>query len=460
MKNPYKIFSLVLLTGAAFLALGAGWIGNLEVKNGSSSTTVTIDTLAARATLALKTASGTINFYKAEGSECFYMDRPLWGTTLKATSIIGAVTGNADTATKLATARLFTVTDNDATNSQAAASSFDGSAAYTVKLPATIKASLTGNVTGNCSGTSDTVTNATQAAITTCANLTTIGTLGHDLNIAATKVYQINSQQMARYYGSGTYIFGDGGANLNNTGDSEGYYNVFVGGDSGRSATLTYYTTGVGYKSLDSLTTGHSNTGIGFSALRNINDDNENTAIGLNAGRYRGTGTDSLVTATQSTFLGASTRASTNGMTNETIIGYGAVGQGSNTIMLGNSSVDSTNGLYCYDTGIASPSDISLKKDIEPFTLGMAFLKKISPIEFRYKTDSDDSEKRQGFAAQEIQSALEGKKWNGLGKCIVDGEEKLAVAPGDLIPVLVNAIKEQQAHIDALEKRIEKLEKK
>lgn len=37
---------------------------------------------------------------------------------------------------------------------------------------------LTGDVTGNCSGTAATVTGATQANITTCANLTTVGTIG------------------------------------------------------------------------------------------------------------------------------------------------------------------------------------------------------------------------------------------------------------------------------------------
>jgi hypothetical protein len=36
---------------------------------------------------------------------------------------------------------------------------------------------LTGNVTGDCSGTSATVTGATQAAITTVANVTTVGAL-------------------------------------------------------------------------------------------------------------------------------------------------------------------------------------------------------------------------------------------------------------------------------------------
>lgn len=44
-------------------------------------------------------------------------------------------------------------------------------------ITATFVGNLTGNVTGNASGTAATVTGATQAAITTAANLTTIGTL-------------------------------------------------------------------------------------------------------------------------------------------------------------------------------------------------------------------------------------------------------------------------------------------
>ena len=42
----------------------------------------------------------------------------------------------------------------------------------------TFAGALTGNVTGNCSGTAATVTGGTQASITTCANLTTVGTIG------------------------------------------------------------------------------------------------------------------------------------------------------------------------------------------------------------------------------------------------------------------------------------------
>ena len=65
----------------------------------------------------------------------------------------GSCTGNAATATKLATARTINIQDSSATNTGTGAS-FNGNANATIKLPATIKA----EITGNCSGTSSNVT--------------------------------------------------------------------------------------------------------------------------------------------------------------------------------------------------------------------------------------------------------------------------------------------------------------
>lgn len=56
----------------------------------------------------------------------------------------GSCTGNAATATTLKTARNFSITDNDGTNS-GPTTSFNGGAAAVIKLPSTIKASLSGN---------------------------------------------------------------------------------------------------------------------------------------------------------------------------------------------------------------------------------------------------------------------------------------------------------------------------
>jgi hypothetical protein len=70
------------------------------------------------------------------------------------------VTGNADTATKLAMARTINIQDSTATNTGTGAS-FDGSGNATIKLPATIKASITGNCSGSsgsCTGNAATAT--------------------------------------------------------------------------------------------------------------------------------------------------------------------------------------------------------------------------------------------------------------------------------------------------------------
>ena len=59
------------------------------------------------------------------------------------------------------------------------------------------------------------------------------------------------------------------------------------------------------------------------------------TALGYQAGRYRGTETSSLVTGTGGIYIGYRARGSTNGQTNEIVIGVDALGLGSNTAVIG-----------------------------------------------------------------------------------------------------------------------------
>lgn len=71
---------------------------------------------------------------------------------------------HAATATKLATARTINIQDSSATNTGTGAS-FDGSGNATIKLPATIKANITGNCTGSsgsCTGNAATASKAAQ----------------------------------------------------------------------------------------------------------------------------------------------------------------------------------------------------------------------------------------------------------------------------------------------------------
>jgi hypothetical protein len=87
---------------------------------------------------------------------------------------------------------------------------------------------------------------------------------------------------------------------------------------------------------------GSSNAAVGVQALRH-STGNSNCAIGNSAGRYRGTGTDTLTSATSSVFIGHQSRAAGNSETNQVVIGgVDAVGNGSNTTTLGNADTTGT----------------------------------------------------------------------------------------------------------------------
>ena len=127
--------------------------------------------------------------------------------TVVATTFEGALSGNATSATALATARTIggtsfdgsanivpaTITVADTTDTTSFVALFESATgdlapktdagitynAGTGTLTATaFVGPITGNVTGNASGTAATVTGGTQAAITAAANLVTVGTIG------------------------------------------------------------------------------------------------------------------------------------------------------------------------------------------------------------------------------------------------------------------------------------------
>jgi hypothetical protein len=115
---------------------------------------------------------------------------------------------------------------------------------------------------------------------------------------------------------------------------------------NGYAALLSNTTGGAnianGYTALYSNTTGSSNTALGYAALQQNTTGNYNMAVGHNAGRYI-TGGVSLNTVTSnSVFLGSGTKALASSQTNQIVIGYDATGLGSNTAILGNSSITTT----------------------------------------------------------------------------------------------------------------------
>ena len=174
-----------------------------------------------------------------------------------------------------------------------------------------------------------------------------------------------------------TIIVGNGGDSISHTTGSEGYYNTAVGIGAFNSLTTGYHNVAVGYISSQNLTSGNTNTAIGSSSMNaattavgnfaggyaalnllssgiyntavgsgslgNITTTNYNVGVGFEAGKYYGaTGTNALSSATKCIYIGYNTRASANTMTNEIVIGADAVGNGNDTITLGNSSTTDT----------------------------------------------------------------------------------------------------------------------
>lgn len=82
--------------------------------------------------------------------------------------------------------------------------------------------------------------------------------------------------------------------------------------------------------------TGGSNTLLGYGTGYSLTSGIGNTFIGSSAG-YSNIGTGN-----NNTFLGYNTSAAGANQSNQTVIGYGATGNGSNTVTIGNSSVTDT----------------------------------------------------------------------------------------------------------------------
>lgn len=97
-----------------------------------------------------------------------------------------------------------------------------------------------------------------------------------------------------------------------------------------------------GYAALNQITTGGGNNAQGFAALFAITVGNFNIGVGSEAGRFLADGVSPNQTSTLGLFIGANTKALNDGDVNETVIGFGATGAGSNTVTLGNTNVAGT----------------------------------------------------------------------------------------------------------------------
>ena len=341
---------------------------------------------------------------------------------------------------------------------------------------------LIGNTTGNT---------LTKATLTAGSGITITNSTG-SITIASSGASAATPTALGTVYGKMTTSGGTPfltalgyNAGLNTTGES----NTAVGVDSLKANTTATNNTAVGYNSLKlnttgennsafginslpTLTTGGSNVALGVSTLFSNSTNSHNTAVGT-AALYQATADDNtalgrsagfaITTGAQNTLIGRSAGFSgTNNLTsgsNNTIIGYSAEASSasvSNTITLGNSSIAS---LRCQVTTITSLSDARDKTNVADLSAGLGFVNALRPVSFDWnmrdggKVGQNDT----GFIAQELQAAQAIAGVNIPGLVFDDNPEKLEAGYGTLLPVMVKAIQELSAKIDALQAEITQL---
>jgi hypothetical protein len=161
---------------------------------------------------------------------------------------------------------------------------------------------------------------------------------------------------------SGASIFIGSGGVSSSFGGVAGLYNYGYGTNALASVTFGESNIAIGFNALSSSTTSQRNIAIGSYTLASAIDGVNNVAIGENAlqyasasaggtagnvavggsaGRFFGINTPNTGSA-NSIYLGYVTKTGQKDASNEIVIGFNATGLGSNTVVLGNSSITTT----------------------------------------------------------------------------------------------------------------------
>lgn len=275
-----------------------------------------------------------------------------------------------------------------------------------------------------------------------------------------------------------------------------GTSNTAIGRNALEKNTTGSYNIAISQEALYKNLSGSFNTVIGFFSLRDMSSGFNNIGIGAYAGRLTSSGADNS-TCDNSVFLGYDARPSGSSQTNQVVIGYQAIGNGSNTTTIGNSSTTKTFFQYgetyigtatdngAYNLQVAGGSYLSgeikyvnrpaaaavtnvgvdangvlreatssqrFKDNITPYQKGLSDAMRLQAKTYTYK---GDTMLQAGFIAEDVHEA-------GLTEYVNYDKEgrPYSLQYGNMVTLLLNAMKEQQAQIEALKKEIEALKNK
>ncbi len=123
--------------------------------------------------------------------------------------------------------------------------------------------------------------------------------------------------------------------------NTTGSYNFALGSNASFYNTTGSYNFALGTGALQSNSGGSYNVAIGSEALF-ANKGSNSVALGYQAGKHYDIGVGENQAASSSLYLGSMTRAAADGNENEIVIGNHALGNGSNSVTLGNDSITKT----------------------------------------------------------------------------------------------------------------------
>ena len=222
--------------------------------------------------------------------------------------------------------------------------------------------------------------------------------------------------------------------------------NVIIGHEAGESLTNGDDNVAIGNSAGKGLTNAGNCVAVGEKALEVANQDG-NTAVGYRAGQAQSSGENN-------TYIGKQAGLGNTAGSNTTIIGNSATSSSttvSNEFTLGNSSISS---LRCNTQTISSLSDGRDKTEVEDLPLGLNFIDTLRPVKFKWDTrdgNGKDGSFEAGFIAQDLQSAQSTSNADYLKMVMDENPDRLEAAYGQLIPVLVQAIKDLSTQVKQLQ---------
>ena len=214
-----------------------------------------------------------------------------------------------------------------------------------------------------------------------------------------------------------------------------GLQNTAFGAGSLQSNTSGNYNTATGYTALILNSTGSYNTAFGLAAAYS-NSGSGNTAVGFTALYSNSVGINN-------TAIGNSAGSGLTNGSNNIFIGFNAQptsGTVSNEIKLGDAAIAT----FRCQVALTVVSDERDKTNIVDIPVGLNLISKIRPVSFEWNQRDGNriGRKEFGFTAQQLQTAQSEIGIEVPYLVNNDNLENLGVSPTQLIPVLVNAIKE------------------